>query len=156
LTLAAHCYGRCRVQVVKEFVMKFRFRSNDQVSGFLDKGTNVTGELEFAGTLRIDGNFHGSISTGDVLIVGEHAVIHADIKVGEVEIHGQVFGNIEAKRRVQITEAGRVRGDIHTPVLSVAVGAMLDGRTRMAGDNPEEAAVAARTMSHKDGRKEQF
>ena len=63
---------------------------------------------------------------------------------------------MEAKRRVQITEAGRVRGDIHTPVLSVAVGAMLDGRTRMAGDNPEEAAVAARAMSHKDGRKEQF
>src|SRR5438128_9713524 len=125
--------------------MKFRLRASDQVSGFLDKGTNVTGELEFAGTLRIDGNFHGSISTGDVLIVGEHAVIHADIKVGEVEIYGQVFGNIEAKRRVQLTEGGRVRGEIHTPVLSVALGAVLDGRTRMAGHYPAEAAEAART-----------
>ncbi|HYR86274.1 MAG TPA: polymer-forming cytoskeletal protein [Terriglobia bacterium] len=136
--------------------MKFRFRSNDQVSGFLDKGTNVTGELEFAGTLRIDGNFHGSISTGDILIIGEHAVIHADIKVGEIEIHGQIFGNVEAKRRVQITETGRVRGDIHTPLLSVAVGALLDGRTRMAGDQPEESTMTSRSMSHKDDRKEQF
>src|SRR6266853_1080876 len=60
--------------------MKFRLKSSsDQVSGFLDKGTNMTGELEFAGTLRIDGNFHGSISTGDVLIIGEHALVHADI-----------------------------------------------------------------------------
>src|SRR5437660_12766738 len=106
--------------VVKELVMKFRFRSNDQVSGFLDKGTNVTGELEFAGTLRIDGNFHGSISTSDILIIGEHALVHADIKVGEIEIHGQVNGRIEAKRRVEITASGRLRGDVHTPVLSVS------------------------------------
>src|SRR2546421_12535380 len=97
--------------------MKFRLKSSDQVSGFLDKGTNVTGELEFAGTLRIDGNFHGSIGTNDCLIVGEHAMVHADIKAGEVEIHGQVFGSIVCKRRMEISATGRVRGDIETPVL---------------------------------------
>src|SRR5712692_3725184 len=112
--------------------MKFRLRGSDQVSGFLDKGTNVTGELEFAGTLRIDGNFHGSISTGDILIVGEHALVHADIKVGEIEIHGQVSGTVEAKRRVEISPTGRVRGEIQTPVLVMNPGAMLDGQIRMA------------------------
>ena len=74
--------------------MKFRTKPSEQVCGFLDKGTNVTGELQFAGTLRIDGNFHGSISTNDTLIIGEHAVVHADIRAGEVEVHGQVFGTI--------------------------------------------------------------
>ena len=121
--------------------MKFRLKSSDQVSGFLDKGTNVTGELEFTGTLRIDGNFHGSISTGDVLIIGEHALVHADIKVGEIEIHGQVNGRIEAKRRVEITASGRLRGDVYTPVLSVSPGGVLDGRTQMSGDQPEETTV---------------
>jgi cytoskeletal protein CcmA (bactofilin family) len=121
--------------------MKFRIKSSDQVSGFLDKGTNVTGELEFTGTLRIDGNFHGSISTGDVLIIGEHALVHADIKVGEIEIHGQVNGRIEAKRRVEITASGRLRGDVYTPVLSVSPGGVLDGRTQMSGDQPEETTV---------------
>ena len=124
--------------------MKFRLKSSDQVSGFLDKGTNITGELEFAGTLRIDGNFHGSISTGDTLIIGEHAMVHADIRAGEVEIHGQVLGTIEAKRRVEISVTGRVRGDIQTPVLTVNPGALLDGRIRMADERPDEAAVAAR------------
>ena len=137
--------------------MRFRSKSNDQISGFLDKGTSMTGELEFAGTMRIDGNLHGSISTGDILIVGENAVVHADIKVGDIEIHGQVLGNIEAKRRVQITEKGRVKGDIQTPLLSVIAGATLDGRTRMAGDHPEEPPAATRPLSHKDAsRKEQF
>ena len=31
--------------------MKFRRKSSDEISGFLDQGTNVTGELQFSGTL---------------------------------------------------------------------------------------------------------
>ena len=130
--------------------MKFRLKSSDQVSGFLDKGTTVTGELEFAGTLRIDGNFHGSISTGDILIIGEHALVHADIKVGEIEIHGQVNGSIDAKRRVEITASGRLRGDVRTPVLAVTPGGVLDGRIQMAGDHPEETTVASRTVTQQE------
>ena len=122
--------------------MKFRVKQSDQVSGFLDKGTNVTGELEFAGTLRIDGNFQGSISTSDNLVIGEHAVVHADIKVGDIEIHGQFFGTIEAKNRVQVFPTGRVRGDIHTPVLCVTAGAKLDGGMRMADERSEETSTA--------------
>jgi cytoskeletal protein CcmA (bactofilin family) len=134
--------------------MKFRLKS-DQVSGFLDKGTNVTGELEFAGTLRIDGNFHGSISTNDMLIIGEHALVHADIKVGDIEIHGQVFGSIDAKRRVEISASGRLRGDIRTPVLSVSPGGVLDGRIQMAGDHPtDETTVAQRPVSQQRVRQE--
>lgn len=124
--------------------MKFRLKSSEQVSGFLDKGTNITGELEFAGTLRIDGNFHGSIATDDTLVVGEHAMVHADIHAGEIEIHGQVFGTIEAKRRVEISPTGRVRGDIHTPILVMNPGGLLDGRIRMADERPDETTVAAR------------
>lgn len=127
--------------------MKFRLKPSDQVSGFLDKGTNVTGELDFAGTLRIDGNFQGSISTGDILMIGEHAIVNADIRAGEVEIHGQFFGSIEAKRRVEISPSGRVCGDIHAPVLSMSPGAMLDGRIRMANDRPEETTVAPRVVA---------
>src|SRR5262249_21536117 len=131
----------------RELSMKFRLKQSDQVSGFLDKGTNVTGELEFAGTLRIDGNFQGSISTGDNLVIGEHAVVHADIKVGEIEIHGQFFGSIQAKRRVEIFPSGRVRGDVQTPVLSVSAGAMVDGGIRMADERPEETTVGAQALS---------
>ncbi len=127
--------------------MKFRLRASDQVSGFLDKGTNVTGELEFAGTLRIDGNFHGSISTGDVLIIGEHALVHADIKVGEIEVHGQVFGSIDAKRRVEVSATGRIRGDVRTPVLITSAGGVLDGRIEMAGDRPDETTITTHSTA---------
>jgi len=139
--------------------MNFRAKKTtaDRISGFLDKEASLTGELEFAGTLRIDGNFHGSISTDDILIVGEHAMVHADVKVGEIEIHGQVFGRIEAKRRVKIYETGRIRGDLHTPILAMNPGAMLDGRTSMANvpDDPNLVphSVALQDSTSKEGVK---
>jgi len=133
--------------------MKLRHKQSDQVSGFLDKGTNVTGELEFAGTLRIDGNFQGSVSTADNLIIGEHAIVHADIKVGEIEIHGQFFGTIQAKNRVVVFPSGRVRGDIHTPVLCVTAGALLDGGLRMADDRSDDAS-ATQSIAERDTQEE--
>ena len=89
--------------------------------------------------MRLDGNFHGSIHSGDILVIGEHADIHADIKVSEIEIHGRVFGNLEAKRRIEIYPTGRVRGDIQSPVLIVNPGGTLDGKSRMANENEEGA-----------------
>lgn len=137
--------------------MRFRRKRSDNITGFLDKGTNVTGELEFAGTIRIDGNFHGSISTRDVLIIGEHAVVHGDILVGEIEIYGKVFGNIESKRRVEIFPSGRVQGDVKTPVLVMIAGAALDGRTHMATERPDETTVAARSsLRSEETRQERF
>ena len=127
--------------------MKFRLKQSDHVSGFLDKGTNMTGELEFAGTLRIDGNFQGSISTADNLVIGEHAVVHANIKVGEIEIHGQFFGTVEAKGRVEVFPSGRVRGDIHTPTLCVNPGAHLDGGIRMTEEHSDESTAPAPAIS---------
>jgi cytoskeletal protein CcmA (bactofilin family) len=132
--------------------MNFRAKKTaaDHISGFLDREASLTGELEFAGTLRIDGNFHGSISTNDILIVGEHAMVHADVKVGEIEIHGQVFGSIDAKRRVKIYETGRVRGDLLTPVLAVNPGAMLDGRTSMATASADDSNLVPHTVATQD------
>lgn len=113
--------------------MKFRLKESDEKCGFLDEGTYLTGELAFAGTLRIDGNFHGSISTDDTLVVGAQAIVEADIKVGAIEIAGKVFGSIEAKRSVEILSTGHIRGDIHTPVLVTSPGSVLEARICMDG-----------------------
>ena len=138
--------------------MKLRQKATDQVAGFLDQGTSLTGELEFTGTLRIDGNFHGSIATNDVLIIGEHATVHADIKAGEVEIHGQVCGSVVCTRRMEISPTGRVRGDVETPVLVIDPGATMDGRTRMAADKPEDKteAIEQSTDAEVTSREERF
>ena len=115
--------------------------ATEEISGFLDQGTSVTGELQFAGTLRVDGEFHGSISAKDKLIVGERAQIHADIKVGEIEVYGAIFGNVESSRRVQIHSVGSIIGDVRTQELVIEAGGRLDGRSAMEGDDNTDTSV---------------
>ena len=108
---------------------------SDEITGFLDQGTNISGELQFSNTLRIDGDFYGSITSGDSLIVGEQAIVRADIEVGAIEIHGKVLGNVRVKHRAEIFSTGRLCGDLETPVLIVQAGAVLEGRSQMPRDS---------------------
>jgi cytoskeletal protein CcmA (bactofilin family) len=115
--------------------MKIWRNKEQQIAAFFDQGTNLTGELQFSGVVRIDGNFHGSIDGGETLIVGNNAVIHADIRVREIEIHGQVSGNINAGGRAEIHSSGSFRGDIHTPLLIIHPGGVLDGHSHMIAES---------------------
>jgi len=104
-------------------------KSEDIVGGFLDHGTEVSGELQFSNTLRIDGNFRGSIIGEDRLIIGEQAVVHADIKVGDIEIRGQIYGNVEVQRQAEILSTGLLQGDLRSAVLIIQAGATFEGRS---------------------------
>ncbi len=129
--------------------MKLRRGSDSgELQGFLDHQTSLTGELSYSGTLRIDGNVHGSISTSDCLIVGERANIHADVKAGEVRIYGSVFGNVESLRKIEIASTGLLRGDIRTALLVIEEGGAFLGRSRNfdrteEGDAPATDGVSA-------------
>ena len=120
------------------------------ITGFLDRDAEVTGELRFSGTLRVDGAFHGSIASEDALIVGKNAVVHADISVAEIEVYGCVSGKIVATRRIWIHSSGKVRGDVSTPTLVVEAGATLDGRSRMDEDQTPEAAPESKEYKSAD------
>ena len=115
----------------------------------LGAGSEFEGKLNFKGTVRIDALFKGSIETDDVLIVGEHARIQADITCGTVIVHGQVNGNIRAKTGVELRASARVRGDIDTPSMSAEKGAFVQGAIRMENleRKPEAKPSASTTAS---------
>ena len=93
--------------------------------------SDVNGQLRFGGPVQIDGTYKGSITTDDSLLVGEHAVIEADITCGSATVQGTVTGNITAKDSVALEGQAQVKGDITAPSLSIAKGAMFDGSSRM-------------------------
>jgi cytoskeletal protein CcmA (bactofilin family) len=97
----------------------------------LGRGVRFEGKLTFAGTVRIDASFVGTIVTDDMLVVGEGARIDANITCGTIVVHGEVNGNIQAKSGVEIHADGRVRGDLETSSLVIEKGAFFEGATRM-------------------------
>jgi cytoskeletal protein CcmA (bactofilin family) len=123
----------------------------NEVNALLGKGSEFEGKLTFEGTVRIDGIFSGQIFTEDVLIVGEGAVVKAEIEVGTIIIHGHVLGNIRARTAVEIHAPGRLKGNIITPALQVDRGVIFEGSCQM--ENVEEklrqrsAALGAATTA---------
>ena len=109
----------------------------------LGRGVKFEGKLTFAGTVRIDASFVGTIVTNDVLVVGEAARIDANITCGTIVVHGEVNGNIQAKSGVEIKSAAKVRGDLETPALVVEKGAFFQGASRMDAAKAARAKTAA-------------
>ena len=97
----------------------------------LGRGVRFEGKLTFAGTVRIDASFVGTIITDDVLVVGEAARIDANITCGTVVVHGEVNGNIKAKSAVELHRSAKVHGDVETPSLMIEKGAILQGAVKM-------------------------
>ncbi len=104
-----------------------------EITTLLGRGATFEGKLTFEGTVRIDGRFRGEVFTDDVLVIGEGAIVEAEVDVGEVIIQGTVIGNIKAKRSIEIHAPGRVKGDLHTPTLQVDKGVIFEGRSFMEG-----------------------
>lgn len=110
-----------------------------EITTLLGRGAAFEGKLTFEGTVRIDGRFKGEVFSDDTLVIGEGAIVEAQIDIGDVIIQGTVIGNITAKRSIEIHAPGRVKGDLHTPQLQIDKGVIFEGRSFM------EAAAGGRT-----------
>jgi len=102
-----------------------------KVSGFIDKDTEIVGDIRFNDSFRIDGKFKGKILSGNTLIIGENGNVEADIEVRSVSINGKVKGSITTKDRVEIFSKGRVTGKIIAPKLIIEEGAFFQGTCQM-------------------------
>lgn len=102
-----------------------------EITTLLGRGASFEGKLTFDGTVRIDGRFKGEVFSDDTLVIGEGAVVEAEIDIGEIIIQGTVVGNVKAKRSIEIHAPGRVKGDLHTPTLQIDKGVIFEGRSFM-------------------------
>ncbi len=123
-----------------------RTESTGRVSGFIDKDTEITGDIKFKDSFRIDGIFKGKILSGGSLIVGETGDLEADVEADSISINGRVKGSLNARDRIEIFSQGRVTGKIVAPKLIIEEGAFFQGSCQMElraleGGNKSEVAV---------------
>lgn len=113
-----------------------------EIKAFLGRDTEFTGKLVFNGAVRLDGKFSGEIFTGGNVIVGDTAVIDADIDVDNAVISGRVNGNIKAKSKVELNPPGKIFGNIETPVLVIKEGVVFEGNCHMGLKKEGEENIA--------------
>jgi cytoskeletal protein CcmA (bactofilin family) len=106
--------------------MKDREILDSKISGLIDQGSELNGDLTFKGSFRIEGNFKGTIHSESLLIIGERGKVEADVQVGQIVINGEIRGTIQASDRIEIHRKGRVYGTLLTPRLIIEEGAYLE------------------------------
>ncbi len=102
----------------------------------LDVDASMQGTLSFKDpvNLQINGRFEGTLDTKGALTIGEKAFVNANIVGDEITIAGRVAGEIIAKKSLKLIAPGRVDGNIRTPLLYIAQGAVLNGNCQMSGE----------------------
>lgn len=110
------------------------------VSAYLDRGTKVTGGLNFDGPAKIDGQVEGEIK-GIEVTIGQGGAVTAQITAESIVVCGMVDGDIVASKRIEIQPTGKVTGNVTTPVLVIHEGGKFEGHCAMAKGS-EEGKVA--------------
>lgn len=108
------------------------------ISTLLGRDTVIEGTLTFKETIRVDGRISGRlISSEGTVIVGENAVLEADIQVGTAVIRGKVTGRVEASKRIEIYAPAQVNGDISAPAVAIDSGVSFNGNCKMQAPPPK-------------------
>ena len=116
----------------------------DNLNAFIGEGTTFKGNLSFQGMVRVDGRLDGEIFTKDTLMVGKTAEIKADIHAGALVIGGTIHGNITAEEKIELHSGARLQGNISTPSLVIAEGAIFDGSCTMVKKQESPALAKPR------------
>ncbi len=119
------------------------------VKAYLDTGTRVSGKLFFEGPARIDGQIEGEISAKETVIIGESAVVNAQVRAATIIVAGRVNGDLIAAERIEVRPSAKVVGNLTTPVLVIQEGALFEGHCTMQVEAVREGKVAA---LHKEER----
>jgi cytoskeletal protein CcmA (bactofilin family) len=118
----------------------------NELTAFIDEGSEMEGRYSFRGTVMLNGKFKGEISSGDTLIIGERAVLEADVRAGRLTVSGEVTGNLRATERIELKRTARVYGDVEAPVVVVEEGVIFEGHCRMSKPSPV-SEVATRDLA---------
>ena len=106
-----------------------------RVVAWIGKSVRIEGKVVSEEDLTIDGHVEGSIELGNhSLSIGPSAAIRADLFAKNITISGAVKGNVRALERIDLQATGSIEGDVTSPRLKMADGAVIAGKVDVGGN----------------------
>ncbi len=97
----------------------------------LGQGLDIIGEMISDEDVVIEGKFSGKLSCSARITVGRTGQVEAELSGSIIQISGRVKGNLTAKQKIEIIATGYLEGNICTPKVIVAEGAIFKGNVEM-------------------------
>ena len=101
--------------------------AKDDITAFLGAGTVYNGQLNFIGSVRIDGQFTGEITSDGTLILGKDAKVEGTISVCHLVLSGNLHGDVTVSGKSILHKTANFAGNLTTRTLIVEEGALLQG-----------------------------
>ena len=108
---------------------------------FIHADTKVTGDLKSVGEISVEGSVEGNISCRTLTLRGQ-PVITGDVPADTVHVCGRFKGALHAKK-VVLTKAARMTGDIIYEILELYEGAEFEGGMRRTSASSSRPVTSA-------------
>jgi len=103
----------------------------DEMGIIIGRDTVLKGNINTKGTIHIDGQFEGEINTTGDIIMGDNAMITAQVIANNAMIAGTLYGNVFVTEKLELMPSARMYGDIKVGTLTIREGAILKGSCEM-------------------------
>ena len=87
------------------------------------------GVIEGRDNYVVHGRVEGNCDISGVLLIGPDCLWIGSITADTVIIKGRVEGGIHANFKIEVRPSARIKGDLSSPLIAVAEGAVVQGRT---------------------------
>jgi cytoskeletal protein CcmA (bactofilin family) len=100
----------------------------------IGKSISIKGDVSGDEDTVIEGRVEGRIELKNHhLTVGPNGDVKGEINAKQVTVVGKVNGNVTATERIELSDSGRVSGDLASPRLLIQEGGQLNGSVSMKG-----------------------
>jgi cytoskeletal protein CcmA (bactofilin family) len=111
---------------------------------------SIEGKIEGIGNVKIAGRFKGDVRIDGNFSIEPGAHLTGQVLAGIVVVGGELQGNIESAKRVDVLEGGVIVGDVKAGSITVAAGSRMRGHVEF-GWSDEKSAKAATGLTTATG-----
>ena len=113
----------------------------------IGNGTDINGDINSNGDIRIDGSLTGTIKSSGKVVVGSTGRVEGEIICQNADISGEVKAHLKVYELLSLKASAIVSGDILTNKLAIEPGAVFTGACSMGNHEPsnEKSAYKAET-----------
>ncbi len=109
-------------------------QSSANTLSLISAGTELRGEIDCGGDLRIDGTVVGSLHVKGKVVIGETGRIEGDMQCKNADIMGYMRGKLQVAELLSLKATGRLEGELKTQRLGIEPGAVFTGTCEMSED----------------------
>ncbi len=106
----------------------------------------IEGKIVGSGHVRIAGRFKGDVQVDGNVTLDAGAHLEGQVRASVVVVGGELLGNIDNAKRVELLETGVISGDVKAGSLTVAAGSRMRGQVEFGWEG--EAARKVETKGY--------